>query len=202
MRAVEEDPSEKESRYLTAGIGTIRAEDRQGDESIDTYKSGFAKNSSEDGFSKPRIFQAMKVSFVNNRPRNYEIRWVRGTGVKSSEASSSVETSSCKEEGDERGMKASGRRDRCMIHRKPWILARGLCAAHRQPASNTPEPERHQKSSSAYITVLSLLWVAHRSANTTCAPSCRYVADDVNFFTLVLTCSAFDGRGECGKRGT
>ena len=71
LHAIEEDPAKEESSYLAAGIW-VRSERRSlgwRDKPTDTHKSGSFKNSSEDGFSRPRIFQAMKV-YLANDPRN------------------------------------------------------------------------------------------------------------------------------------
>lgn len=60
----------------------IRAEVGRRDKLIDAHKSGSFKNSSEDGFSRPRIFQAIKVYLVNDRPGGLEDTqmWVRTLG--------------------------------------------------------------------------------------------------------------------------
>ena len=74
LHAVEEYPPKKEGSHLTAGIDS-RSERRTGGggKSIGTYKSGFFKNSADDGSSRPRIFQAIKAPFASDCPRNYKI---------------------------------------------------------------------------------------------------------------------------------
>lgn len=51
---------------------------RVGGKFIGAYKSGSFGNSSEDGSSRPRIFQVMNVFSVNDRPIDYGVVRVEG----------------------------------------------------------------------------------------------------------------------------